>query len=122
MKPNALTRDELIEAMSRLGNNPVVWLGSTGLAKDAVGGVVTAYQDGKPLIGLQPAKTQSNIGDVPTTSQVHEAHEKLRLAKNRFANSYELHLAGEIIKTDFTLIKNEYDAMIDGVLDLLHKF
>lgn len=121
MRPNALTRDELIEAMNSLGNHPVVWLG-TGLVKDAVGAVVTVYQDDKPLIGLQPAKTPSNIGDVPTTSQVHEAREKLRVAKNRFANSYELHLAGEIIRTDFTLIKNEYDAMIDGVLDLLHRF
>jgi hypothetical protein len=121
MTPDGLTHDELIEAMNSLGNYPVVWLG-TGLVKDAVGGVVTVYQDGKPLIGLQLAKTQTNIGDVPTTSQVHEAREKLREAKNRFANSYELHLAGEIIKRDFTLIKNEYDAMIDGVLDLLHKF
>jgi hypothetical protein len=96
-------------------------LGTAGLVKDAVGGAILVHHDGKPLIGLQPAKT-SNIGDVPTTSEVHEAREKLRVAKNRFANSYELHLAGEIIKRDFTLIKNEYDAMIEGVLDLLNKF
>ena len=121
MKPNALTRDELIEAMSPLGNRPVVWTG-TGLVKDAVGSVVLLHQGDTPLIGLQPAQTQSNVGDVLTTPTLTEVRESLRVAKNRFANSFDLYVSHEMTGRDFIAVKREYDAIISRAIDALSKF
>lgn len=122
MTPNALSRDELIEAMSPLGNRPVVWVGTAGVVKDAVGAVVLVHDGGTPLIGLKPANIQSNVGDVITTPQLTEARESLRVAKNRFATSFGLYVEGDMTKNDFIAVKREYDAVIGQVIDALSKF
>jgi len=122
MKPNALTRDELLDALKPLGNYPVVWSGQTGLVKDAVGSVVVVHHGDTPLISLEPARVQSNVGDVPTTADVARAREDLRVVKNQFAKFFELYLAGEITKRDFAPIKTDYDAAIDRVIEVLNKF
>jgi hypothetical protein len=117
---NALTRDELIEAMQPLGNRPVVWSG-TASSKDAVGAVVLTHNNGVSLISLAPAMTQSNVGNVLTSTHISEAREALRVAKNRFAESFALFVDGHITKNDFVAIKRDYDFSISQVIDVLQR-
>jgi hypothetical protein len=121
MTPNALSRDELIEAMRPLGNHPVVWSGVAGLVKDAVGAAVLTRHGESTLISLQPAKTQSNVGNVLTTPHVLAAGENLRVAKNRFADSFDRYVEGYMTKLDFIAIKRDFDSVISQVIDTLSK-
>jgi hypothetical protein len=122
MTPNALTRDELIAKLQSLGNFPVVWSGRTGLLKDAVGDAVIVHPNGRQLISLEPASKQSNVGDVPTTPDVLRVRDELRAAKSRFVEHFDLFVAGHITRLQFDATKNDYDAVIGRVLEVLNKF
>lgn len=118
MKDNAITRDELLEQMKPLGNNPVVVLGPSGFAKNAIREARLVHNP--TVIGLVPV-TQST-GDV-TSSQIQEVREALRVAKNRFSITYHQFVQRDspISPQDFNLIKGEYDAVIDRAIELLGK-
>ena len=124
VKSDGLTRNELVEAMQSLGNHHVIWSGRSGLTKDAVGDAVLTrgLHGDTPLISLEPARTQSNVGDAPTTADVLKAREELRTVKSQFASAFESYSEGEITKRNFVHIKSEYDAAIDRVIEVLDMF
>jgi hypothetical protein len=121
MRDDAITGDELIEQMKPFGNLPVVWLGPTGEVRDAVSHATLVHTP-KKLIGLKPATTQSNVGDVPTTPQVQKVRDDLRVAKNTFATEFSLYVDGERTKNQFEEVKRNYDTVIARCLDVLAKF
>ncbi len=118
MKDTAITRDELVEQMIALGNKPVVWLG-TGLVMDAVRAVRLVRAPLGEVIGLIPASTQDNVGDVPTTAMLRATREDLRTAMNRFTNTFESYVSGNITANDFRIIKRDYDTVIARCLGAL---
>ena len=119
MKDNAITGDELIEQMKPLGNKPVVFLGSSGAVRNAIRQAVLV--DSR-LIGLVAASTQTNVGDVLTTQQAIDQRDKLRLARQSFAQLFTSYIDDETIsKRDFRHYKNELDSVIDKTITLLDK-
>jgi hypothetical protein len=117
MKDDAVTSSELIDQMQALGNKPVVWLGSSGFARDAVR---QAMLVDSRLIGLVPAVTQSNVGDVVTTPQIAAMREALKQARQSFSQIFIEYLDNEAIpKRDFRRFKDGFDSVIDKTVELL---
>jgi hypothetical protein len=117
MKDDAVTSSELIDQMQALGNKPVVWLGSSGVARDAVRQAVLV--DSR-LIGLVPAVTQSNVGDVVTTPQITAMREALKHARQSFSSLFIDCLDKETIsRNELRRYKGEFDSVIDKTVELL---